>query len=140
MLSNLTRVGCAHTHCLYPDRIERYLVCNYIQSQYTDNYMVPYVQSATSAVDCPNKKNGNLCDCGNTICNYDKSEYLEPATCTCKSSKGKRSLNKRDVDDIILTNDHPQHVAAPKGKISDLPSISKRDLTGKGSLRKIFQN
>jgi hypothetical protein len=45
MLSNLTRVGCGQTHCVFPDRIERYVVCNYIQSQYTDNYQTPYVPS-----------------------------------------------------------------------------------------------
>jgi len=45
MLSNLTRVGCGQTHCVFPDRIERYITCNYIQSQYTDNYATPYVPS-----------------------------------------------------------------------------------------------
>lgn len=48
MLSNLTRVGCAQTHCVYPDRIDRYVTCNYIQSQYYDNYQTPYVPSKTS--------------------------------------------------------------------------------------------
>jgi hypothetical protein len=45
MISNLTRVGCAQTHCLYPDRLERFVVCNYIQSQYASTYMTPYVPS-----------------------------------------------------------------------------------------------
>lgn len=43
MLSNMTRVGCAETHCMYPDRIERMFTCNYIHSQYSDSYMTPYV-------------------------------------------------------------------------------------------------
>jgi len=43
MLSNLTRVGCGQTHCVYPDRIERFITCNYLQSQYEDNYQTPYV-------------------------------------------------------------------------------------------------
>jgi hypothetical protein len=47
MLSNMTRMGCAETHCLFPDRIERYLTCNYIHAQYSNNYMIPYVQSVT---------------------------------------------------------------------------------------------
>ena len=42
MLSTLTRVGCAHTHCLYPDRVERFLVCNYIHSQYEDTAVRPF--------------------------------------------------------------------------------------------------
>jgi len=45
MISNLTRVGCSQTHCLYPDRLERFVVCNYIQSQYASTYMTPYVPS-----------------------------------------------------------------------------------------------
>ena len=44
MLSNMTRVGCGLTHCLFPDRIERFLTCNYIQAQYTNNFMIPYVE------------------------------------------------------------------------------------------------
>lgn len=42
MINNMTRVGCGLTHCLFPDRIERYLTCNYILAQYSHNYMVPY--------------------------------------------------------------------------------------------------
>jgi hypothetical protein len=42
MLSTLTRMGCGHTHCLYPDRVERFLVCNYIHSQYDDTAKTPY--------------------------------------------------------------------------------------------------
>lgn len=45
MLSNMTRMGCGQTHCLYPDRIQRMVTCNYIHSQYTDNYATPYVIS-----------------------------------------------------------------------------------------------
>jgi uncharacterized protein YkwD len=45
MINNLTSMGCAVSHCLYPDRIERYFVCNYLFSQYSDTYMIPYVQS-----------------------------------------------------------------------------------------------
>lgn len=51
MLSNLTRVGCAQTHCVYPHGIERFITCNYIQSQYTDNYQTPYIPSKTSLID-----------------------------------------------------------------------------------------
>lgn len=43
MLSNMTRVGCGLTHCLFPDRIERFLTCNYIHAQYSHNYMIPYL-------------------------------------------------------------------------------------------------
>lgn len=50
MLSNITRVGCGQTHCVFADRIERYVVCNYIQSQYSDNYQTPYVPSKISFV------------------------------------------------------------------------------------------
>ena len=50
MLSNITRVGCGVSHCLFPDRIERYLTCNYIHSQYTDNYMIPYVPGIDDTV------------------------------------------------------------------------------------------
>ena len=35
-------VGCGQTHCLFPDRIERYSTCNYIYARYVDNYMIPY--------------------------------------------------------------------------------------------------
>ncbi|CAF0769270.1 unnamed protein product [Rotaria sordida] len=55
MLSNMTRVGCAHTHCLFPHRVERHLTCNYIHSQYTNNYKTPYVPSGTPAIDCLKK-------------------------------------------------------------------------------------
>lgn len=48
MLSNITHVGCGQTNCVYPDRIERYLTCNYIQSQYSDNYNIPYQPSKFS--------------------------------------------------------------------------------------------
>jgi hypothetical protein len=50
MLSNITIVGCGQTHCVYPDRIERYLVCNYLQSQYTNNYPIPYIPSKISFI------------------------------------------------------------------------------------------
>jgi len=45
MISNLTRMGCGQTHCVYPDRIERFVTCNYIQSQYSDKFQIPYVES-----------------------------------------------------------------------------------------------
>ena len=45
MISNITHVGCAQTHCVYPDRIERFVTCNYILSQYEDNYQTPYLPS-----------------------------------------------------------------------------------------------
>ncbi len=48
MISNLTRVGCGQSHCIYYDRIERYVVCNYIQSQYEDTYQTPYIPSKVS--------------------------------------------------------------------------------------------
>ena len=48
MISNLTRMGCGQTHCVYPDRVERFVTCNYIQSQYEDNYQTPYIQSKSS--------------------------------------------------------------------------------------------
>lgn len=55
---------------------------------------------ATPAIDCPAKKSGNLCDCGNKICNYGNGEYLEPATCTCKTPLYKRSINKRATANV----------------------------------------
>jgi hypothetical protein len=48
LISNLTRMGCGQTNCVYPDRIERYLTCNYMLSQYEDNYQTPYVPSKFS--------------------------------------------------------------------------------------------
>ena len=48
MLSNMTRLGCGVTHCLFPDRIERYLTCNYIHAQYSNNYMIPYPTGSLS--------------------------------------------------------------------------------------------
>ncbi|CAF2966116.1 unnamed protein product, partial [Rotaria sp. Silwood2] len=98
MLSNMTLVGCAHTHCLYPHRIERYLTCNYEFSQYENNYFIPYVPSDIPAIDCPLEKSGNLCNCGNIICDYNNGEYLEPATCNCKQTLLKRSIDKRNAN------------------------------------------
>ncbi|CAF2892895.1 unnamed protein product [Rotaria sp. Silwood2] len=126
MLSNMTRVGCAHTHCLFPDRIERYLTCNYLHSQYQDNYKTPYVPNNVPAVDCPSKNSGNLCDCGNKICNYNNGEYLEPNTCNCKKVLSKRSINKRDADDDELTNNKKPFVAVHSGNIADLHMRKKR--------------
>ncbi|CAF1092552.1 unnamed protein product [Rotaria sp. Silwood1] len=126
MLSNMTRVGCAHTHCIYPDRIERFLTCNYIHSQYQDNYKTPYVPSDVPAVDCPSKTNNKLCDCGDKICNYDNGEYLEPNTCTCKKSVSKRSINKRDTDDDEIKNYAKPFVAVPSGNNVELRMPKKR--------------
>jgi hypothetical protein len=42
MLATITRMGCAQTHCLYPHGIDRFLVCNYIHSQYDDTALRPY--------------------------------------------------------------------------------------------------
>ncbi|CAF3279487.1 unnamed protein product [Rotaria socialis] len=117
VLNNMTRVGCAHTHCVFPDRIERYLTCNYILSQYTNNYMIPYVPSKVPAVDCPSKAVGNLCDCGNKICNYNNGEYLDPATCDCKTPVTKRSIGEQDPNSIKHPNSNEEpFVTMPPGK------------------------
>jgi hypothetical protein len=42
MLAGMTRMGCGQTHCLYPHGYERFLVCNYIHSQYDDTAVKPY--------------------------------------------------------------------------------------------------
>lgn len=55
MISNLTRMGCAQTHCVYPHGIERFLTCNYILSQYEDNYQTPYIPSKISFDNLFNK-------------------------------------------------------------------------------------
>ncbi|CAF2085266.1 unnamed protein product [Rotaria magnacalcarata] len=126
MLSNMTRVGCAHTHCLFPDRIERYLTCNYINSQYADNYMIPYVPSSAPAIDCPSHAVGNLCDCGNKICNYNNGEYLDPATCNCKTAVTKRSIGKRAANDIdSMKSNRRQFATVPHGKKIDSHALKK---------------
>ena len=151
MLSNMTRVGCGHTHCLYPDRIERFLVCNYIHSQYQHNYNTPYIPSKmshllsfrhlnlliscsidlgdTSAIACPSKKSGNLCDCGNKICNDSDGEYLEPDTCDCRKAAAKRSIDKRDEEDDQELNNNNQRpfVALPSSKNLGSIVVNKRN-------------
>ncbi|CAF1050023.1 unnamed protein product [Adineta ricciae] len=120
MLSNITHMGCAHTHCVYTTHIDRFLTCNYLQSQYASKYMTPYVNSSLSATKCPQTAVDGLCDCGDKSCNYGIGEYLDPNTCTCKVDKSKRSLNKRDAnDDDVL-------IAAPRGGAGNL--LSKRSI------------
>ncbi|UJR23917.1 hypothetical protein I4U23_026889 [Adineta vaga] len=138
MLSNLTRMGCAHTQCVYRDRIDRYLTCNYIQSQYASKYMTPYVQSSTAASACPSKNSDGLCDCGDKVCSYNAGEYLEPSTCTCKVEKTKRSVNDGDfkaaapsggAGNLIQkrsANDGDFKAAAPSGGAGNL--IQKRSI------------
>ena len=121
MLKDMTRVGCGHTHCLYADRIERFLTCNYIHSLYVDNVKYPYTPSklfsncffhssmiyssgclATGpGVSCK-KREGNLCDCGNKICNYSNAERIDPASCECVATRIGESFQKR-ADDVELT-------------------------------------
>jgi hypothetical protein len=147
MLSNITRVGCGQSHCVFPDRIERYVVCNYIQSQYTDNYQTPYVpskfeffmiiklncfciQGSTPAIDCPKYAQNGLCDCGNIICNFTNGQYIDPHTCTCKtSSVGKRSIEKRDVNSVGTNNF--QSIKKPKLNHISHHKLSKRAIKNK---------
>jgi len=141
MISNMTRMGCAETHCLYPDRVERQLVCNYLQAQYTDNYMVPYIPSDTPAIACPSKNVGGLCDCGDKTCNFDKNECYDPNTCACITSPSKRSLDENDLDK--RTADEKADVYAPSGNNIDTDRRVKRmrklDHPGKSVAKRMKQ-
>ncbi|CAF1409273.1 unnamed protein product [Adineta steineri] len=82
MISNLTRVGCAFVQCTYQTRVESFLVCNYIESQYASKYMRPYETNVGPAGLCDANKvdaTGN-CDCGPLLHDQSK-EYIHPKTC-----------------------------------------------------------
>lgn len=45
MLDDMTLVGCGQTHCLYPDRVEHILTCNYQFALNLRSYLLPYTPS-----------------------------------------------------------------------------------------------
>ncbi|CAF1081687.1 unnamed protein product [Didymodactylos carnosus] len=93
MLSNINLMGCSQTDCIYPDQVQRFCCCNYIQSQYANSYMTPYQKA------CPNNcdKKTMLCDCGTKVCPNGQS--LD-AVCNCGDPK-KRQHNSNDENDSL---------------------------------------
>ena len=58
-----------------------------------------HILGKVSASACPKYAKDGLCDCGNLLCNFTNNEYIDPSTCSCKSPKGKRSIEERDLND-----------------------------------------
>jgi hypothetical protein len=77
---------------------------------------------------CPaSKLNGTLCDCGNVVCGDDTVAIQLPG-CTCPSSTGKRSINKRDATNRTLPKNHKPVVIPSKDNNSNRNAPGKRDL------------
>ncbi|XP_041377061.1 multiple epidermal growth factor-like domains protein 10 isoform X2 [Gigantopelta aegis] len=76
-----TRIGCGSAYCEnseYASKIHH--ICNYAVGQSSIQY--PYI-SGTSAAACPNKRSGNLCDCGGKLCFNGGTIDISTCTCTC---------------------------------------------------------
>ncbi|CAF1386082.1 unnamed protein product [Adineta steineri] len=126
MISNLTRVGCGFAQCIYQTRVESFLTCNYIQSQYDDKYMRPYEINVGPASSCnPDKVDatGN-CDCGNVICSED-TQYIDPKSCDCRDLPKGRKKRDDDVESIINSG---KSVIALSG--ADYSTLLKRKRRG----------
>lgn len=84
MFSDIARVGCGYSECLYPDRLETLFVCNYNKIQMVDSnglILKPWDADKKACELCPDSCVNKLCDCKGKECLNGGD--LDPNACTC---------------------------------------------------------
>ncbi|CAF0713214.1 unnamed protein product [Brachionus calyciflorus] len=79
---DVSRIGCGYAECVYYNRVDRHLVCNYNYPFLAGMEKTPY-KNGTACADCPGKCDNGLCDCKGMECWNGGTLNLNTCTCTC---------------------------------------------------------